>query len=769
MAVFTEAQVNEVVRLVNSGEVTVEQLSQQYGMDASLIQENIDVINSGQEAPNAPNQETHQVTQPVDTQAFVDAISGAGTAATVANIGNNVDGTSVAGQNAVIAAAAGNPAPTNDPLPNVTVTANTPGTTPASGPVQTTAPVPTATQPVTNRQITGIGNPITGVEVPADREARLALARLGQSDIAGGSVNIAGADLQALPISQEGTITPESNVQQINAPTPVQGAAPITATNIDPTVVPTTAQATQPNAIQAATIDNVEQIAQATPTTAAQGTLSAGATADNIDGTASAATQASAVTVDPVTGAEVVAAQGTMSPEAIAQAATVAGAETARISQAKSQLRKAGLSDADIAAFANDPEALELRLTDFTEAQRGMIAGLPVEALVSTQMENLLSGLEETGDIPLWARPAVDAATNMLARRGVTASTVGKETFFNAIIQSAVPLAQQNAQTIKESAMQQSSITAQNAQLDAQLKNQTTLQNAQNAFNLDLTNLNNEQQARVANSQFLQTVSLTNASNAQQAAIQNAVNMTQVQVKGIEGNSQIAISNARAFLEMDLTNLNNAQQSVVLDQQIEQQRLLTNAAAVNAGKQFNASSENQINQFMTGLAAQMEQFNTQQSNAMKTFNATEANKIAATNAGNDLQAGIFNSQLLAQIDQFNVQQEVAVEQWNAANAQAIEQSNVQWRRQANTAETAAQNAINQQNVQNAFGLTSQAQAALWQELRDAATFTFQAFENKEDREAQLYATAIGNESAASNSYDHTTHLVNLAKSFFIGT
>ena len=52
----------------------------------------------------------------------------------------------------------------------------------------------------------------------------------------------------------------------------------------------------------------------------------------------------------------------------------------------KKQLRNAGLSEEDIIELGNDPETLEARLTDFTEEQRGIVEGLPEEALVSTQI-----------------------------------------------------------------------------------------------------------------------------------------------------------------------------------------------------------------------------------------------------------------------------------------------------------------------------------------------------------------------------------------------
>ena len=78
---------------------------------------------------------------------------------------------------------------------------------------------------------------------------------------------------------------------------------------------------------------------------------------------------------------------GTLSPEAMATAAQSSGTTLARVSRAKKQLRTAGLDETAITALGENPEALEDRLTDFTEAQRGVIEGLPEEALVSNQID----------------------------------------------------------------------------------------------------------------------------------------------------------------------------------------------------------------------------------------------------------------------------------------------------------------------------------------------------------------------------------------------
>ena len=144
----------------------------------------------------------------------------------------------------------------------------------------------------------------------------------------------------------------------------------------------------------------------------------------------------------------------------------------------------------------------------------------------------------------------------------------------------------------------------------------------------------------------------------------------------------------------------------------------------------------------------MSQFNASQSNAMEQFNTQETNRQAAIEAGNELQADSITAQLNADIDRFNEQTDLQRDQWNATNSQAIEQSNIQWRRQANTVDTAAQNAANQQNVQNAYNISALDQTQLWQQLRDEADYVKTSYENEEARKTQLYAVALGNESAA---------------------
>ncbi len=468
-----------------------------------------------------------------------------------------------------------------------------------------------------------------------------------------------------------------------------------------------------------------------------------------------------AADVDIPEGALTERVVGTLSEDAKSTAAINAGSSLSRITRAKKQLANAGLSETDIAELGNDPEALEARLADFSESQRGLIEGLPQEALVSNQLDSLLSGIEE-GNIPTWARPAVSQVEQMLAQRGMSASTVARDSLVNTIIQAAMPIAQSNAQAIQASVSQQKTIEAQEAEANAARRQQTALTNAQTVFQMDMAQFNADQQTALSNSKFLQTVGLTEASNEQQAVVQDALLMSQANLAEADFNQRAQIQNAQAFLQMDMQNLNNQQQANVLKAQQNQQRLLSNQASQNAAAQFNAASQNQTNQFMANLSAQTQQFNASQMNAMSQFNATQANAAAARDTQRQADLNKFNAQLITQVDQFNSQQDFARNQWNAQNAAAVEASNVQWRRQANTIDTAAQNQINMQNAMNAFSLSSQSMSFLWQELRDQADFDFRAFENEENRKAQIVATAIANEGKAGEKYDD--YLMNLVSS-----
>ena len=532
------------------------------------------------------------------------------------------------------------------------------------------------------------------------------------------------------------------------------------------------AQVTTPDQVIAPTVAPTQTIAPDTTTaagvTAATGQVSDAAQVGQIDVTTVAPIEG--VDVTPVEGAVAQRVVAQMSPEAIAEAAEVSGLDVRRVTRAKEELRTAGIDEVTIAQLGNDPKALEEQLMNLTDAQRGLVEGLPEEALVSTQMNTLLAGIEE-GNIPTWARPAVAQVDSILAQRGLEASTVGRDALVNTIIQNALPIAQQNAQTIQASIAQERGIEAQVAIEEARFNQQTALQNAQNVFQLNLAQFSADQQTALANSKFLQTVSITNANNDQQATIQNAILLSQANLAQATIDQQRQINNAKSFLSMDIANLTNQQQANVLRSQQEQQVLLSNQAAENAARQFNATSENQRNQFMATLAVDVEKFNTNQMNLVKQFNATQQNAAEARNVQREVDIAKFNTSTLNQIEQFNTAIESNRLEFNAKNEMAIAQSNAQWRRQINTANTAAANAATEIAAKQNFDLTAQAQANLWQDMRDQAGYLYDRTLQDQNIAAKLTAEFLAGQytdnKALSNSFGVMKDMIESLTSFSV--
>ena len=507
------------------------------------------------------------------------------------------------------------------------------------------------------------------------------------------------------------------------------------------TAAPT--QAAQPQQVAPAQIAGVETVT-AQPTQAAVGTISDKSVAEKVD--VSTVPTITGVDVDIKEGALTDRVVAQMSPEAVAQAAQVNGLDVRRVTRAKEELRNAGIDEITISELGNDPAALENRLMNLTDKERGLVAGLPEEALVSTQMNTLLAGIEQ-GTVPAWARPAVAQVDAILAQRGLEASTVGRDALLNTIIQSALPIAQSNAKAIQTSLAQEKATEAQVALKEAEFRQQAALTNANNVFKLDLAQFSADQQTNLFNSKFLQTISLAEATNDQQATLQNAAFLSQANLAQASIDQQRQINNAKAFLQMDMANLSAEQQSRVIESQQKQQVALSNAAAQNAARQFNATSENQVNQFMATLAADTEKFNTTQMNAIQQFNVTQANAASARDSQRLFDLEKFNTGIRNQIEQFNSAIENNKREFNAKNSLAIAQSNAQWRRQIATADTAAINAAAEQAVKQNFQLTSQAQQALWQDLRDQAHNIFTGARKDKDIVAQIVADFASNQFA----------------------
>jgi len=391
---------------------------------------------------------------------------------------------------------------------------------------------------------------------------------------------------------------------------------------------------------------------------------------------------------------------------------------------------------------------------NFTEANRTRMQTLNTAVQVLSQNQQLL----QNADMAKLSMQEKIELANLTSKRQADLATMSAE----------------NVQQLQvyEKKMQAGQVNAQLAQqfglAELSNKQSAAMFNAQINANLDMSEFSGEQQMALANSQFMQSMTATQFSAEQQSAIQNATMATQTDLSNADARTRVSVENAKNFLTIDMANLSNRQQGVVMDQQIKQQALLSDQSAQNAAKQFGATSQNQLDSFLISQSNNMKQFNTSARNAMASFNTTETNRKSAIDAGNTLQADQFTKQLAADINKFNVSIDQQRETWNVANAQAVEQSNITWRRQANSVDTAAANAANQQNVQNAYNISALDQTQYWQQLRDEAAYVRQAYENNEQRKAQLLATAIGNEASAEKNKTAVSILTDIADKYFGG-
>ena len=361
-------------------------------------------------------------------------------------------------------------------------------------------------------------------------------------------------------------------------------------------------------------------------------------------------------------------------------------------------------------------------------------------ATVQGQLTNLMAQFEGDNPPP-WAAGAMRQATAIMAQRGLAASSMAGQAIVQAAMESALPIALQDAQTVASFEEQNLSNRQQRAILAAQQRAallgiefdqdfQSRVTNASAIGDIANMNFSSEQQIALENAQLAQTVDLANLSNRQAVILAQASAIAGADMTNLSNRQQAAVQNAMNFLQMDMRNLDISQQADMFKNQSVIQSLFTDAAALNAASQFNATSDNQTNQFFANLRNQSQQFNSAQANAMNQFNAKEENALE-----------IFQEQLNNQRDQFNAQ-----------NQLIIAQAAAQWRQQLATLNNAALNEANRQNALQANNLTQKGLDELWQKERDLMAYAFASAESAAGRRQELIIADMSAEVSGDNAF-----------------
>lgn len=350
----------------------------------------------------------------------------------------------------------------------------------------------------------------------------------------------------------------------------------------------------------------------------------------------------------------------------------------------------------------------------FTEQIQAAQATPTEKATVQGQLDGLMQQFEG-GNTPAWAAGAMRAATATMAARGLSASSMAGQAVIQAAMESALPIAEKDAAT--QASFEKENLTnrqeryilaaRQRAEFLGQEFDQAFEARVKNAAKIgEIANMNFEAEQKIAleNSKIVNTVNIENLKNKQAMVIAQAAAISDLELKNLSNEQQAAVENAKSFLELDLRNLTNEQATEMFKAQTIASAIISDTAADNAAKQFNASSENQTKQFMKNLATQVAMQNTAQLNAGEQFNAQVQNNR---------------------------------DQFNAANGLVISQSNAQWRQNVATLNTAAQNEANMIVAQMANDITTRAMEQLWQRERDMMDYAYKGTESSKERALEL--------------------------------
>lgn len=425
--------------------------------------------------------------------------------------------------------------------------------------------------------------------------------------------------------------------------------------------------------------------------------------------------------------ADMVAAQGEISDEAKVTAQTMEPTETAVADLDAAEITDGvqiegpavrDLQEGELVSGAVSMDEVEQNLSKL-EAQIGQVTR---EQTVQGQLEGLMGQFEEGKPPPAWAAGAMRNAQAMLSARGLSASSMAGQAVVQAAMESAIPIAAQDAETFSQMARQNLANRQQTALFTAEQRArflgqkfdqefQTKVINASKIGEIANMNFTAEQQVVLENARLAQTTQLANLSNEQALIMANAAQIAALEGQNLSNRQMAEVETAKAFLQMDLQNLSNRQQAAVVNYQGKLQAALADAGAANATSQFNASSENQVDMFMSELSTQVSTSNANRLASMRQFNVDQQNSVSKFNASMQDSRERFNSEMSFQVDQ----------------------SNALWRREVYTLENQMDNENARFNAANLLNLTQNAQNNLWQAYRDEASFIFQGNQNEYSR------------------------------------
>lgn len=466
----------------------------------------------------------------------------------------------------------------------------------------------------------------------------------------------------------------------------------------------------------------------------AEGELSDGSTFEGAEGELSEDAKADGVDFDPERIKEYVAGERTVDSKELADAqgldeeavkAKIAQAEVPdNIVAATTTVKPeelptpAQIKESDMAQAANvtdegglDVPAVAAKLEKFTVDAETLAQAAQGDVDAQSTVQGQLSSLMKDFDdgTPAWAAGAIRAANQAMLSRGMGGSTMAASAILQAAMESALPIATQDAQTFATMNMQ-----------NLNNRQQVALSNAAAQQGLALQNLNNEQQAMLQNSTNSFALQSQNLSNVQQTTLANAQIKAALQGQNLSNQQQANIVEAARYAEVSNLNLNNKQQGILQDNANTMQIEVANLNAKQQAYVVNAQLE---------AALQGKQIDNKQQVAIQNAaRYADANNLTFTAQE---QAKINKSELMKTIGLAELSSEQAATLQNAAAVASMDMANLSNEQQAKVANAQAflsMDMANLSNKQQAIMFKAQAmqQALLSDQAAENASLQFNA-------------------------------------------
>ena len=305
----------------------------------------------------------------------------------------------------------------------------------------------------------------------------------------------------------------------------------------------------------------------------------------------------------------------------IAAPGTVTGTSvTGPATQAASQFTAAQVA-------GTTPTVTAAQMSGLTAPATAAQGTITSDATVKGQLQSLQTEVETAissgNPLPVWARGAAKATEAAMANRGMSASSMAAEALAEGIMNSAIPIAAQDAATYKDMIFQNLSNNQQAA-----------ITNANAYLQMDMANLSNRQQANLQNINTRQAFLLSDQAAANAAYQFNATSQNQVNQFYDNLSGQISNQNAaridamKKFSEAEKSKVQalNAQNTVAVNE--------ANAKREATINQYNATLENNRDQFNVTNQKEIDQSNVVWRRALNTANTAAVNAANQTNAQN---------------------------------------------------------------------------------------------------------------------------------------